>query len=224
LRIIARPFGRPGMTECENSFATKIGTPPPSRTAKRGRVMHHVFRPKRAWGMPGALRARSLVCEKVKHTSKSTTVAPGSPGIPARRLVLTVSFVLAPETGLFVSVASVMRSIIARLISASGYQAHTTSPSAFDAFVLRIKASTASRSPTCRDDRETPLKWDGTRGNVPLICPTSQASCLRHVGTTGKSECGWQVWPNVDVNIFRIIMIARVADFVCKRLPLCEEY
>ncbi len=34
--------------------------------------------------MPGVQHARSLVCKKIEHTSKSTTVAPVSPGIPAR--------------------------------------------------------------------------------------------------------------------------------------------
>jgi hypothetical protein len=32
-----------------------------------------------------------------------------------------------------------------------------------------------------------PFDWSGTREKVPLICPTSQAKCLRHIGTTGKS-------------------------------------
>jgi hypothetical protein len=49
--------------------------------------------------MPGARRARSLACKIKKHTSIVTTVTPGSPGIP-RAMVLTVSFVLSPVTGL----------------------------------------------------------------------------------------------------------------------------
>ena len=50
--------------------------------------------------MPGARRARSLVCEIKKHTSVVTTVTPKTPGIP-RAMVLTVSFGLSPVTGLF---------------------------------------------------------------------------------------------------------------------------
>ena len=50
--------------------------------------------------MPGAKRARSLVCEIKKHTSIVTTVTPVRPGIP-RAMVLTVSFVLSLVTGLF---------------------------------------------------------------------------------------------------------------------------
>jgi hypothetical protein len=53
----------------------------------------------RAQGMPGAKCARSLACEMKKHTSIVTTVTPETPGIP-RAMVLTVSFVLSPVTGL----------------------------------------------------------------------------------------------------------------------------
>ena len=49
--------------------------------------------------MPGAQRARSLACKMKKHTSIVTTVTPEQPGIP-RAMVLTVSFVLFPVTGL----------------------------------------------------------------------------------------------------------------------------
>src|SRR2546423_8918176 len=49
--------------------------------------------------MPGARRARSLACKIKKHTSIVTTVTPETPGIP-RAMVLTVSFVLFPVTGL----------------------------------------------------------------------------------------------------------------------------
>jgi hypothetical protein len=48
--------------------------------------------------MPGARCARSLVCSEKAH-ELVTTVTPESPGIP-RAMVLTVSFVLSPVTGL----------------------------------------------------------------------------------------------------------------------------
>jgi len=39
-----------------------------------------------------------------------------------------------------------------------------------------------------RDDREAPLLSEAGRGEVlKMICPTGQAECLRHFGTTGKS-------------------------------------
>jgi hypothetical protein len=62
--------------------------------------------------MPGARRARSLVCEMKKHTSKVTTVTPETPGIP-RAMVLTVSFALSSVTGLVCHRPRAMRSIVA---------------------------------------------------------------------------------------------------------------
>jgi hypothetical protein len=51
--------------------------------------------------MPGARCTRSLACKgEVKHTSVVTTGPPDSPGLPCA-MVLTVSFVLSPVTGLF---------------------------------------------------------------------------------------------------------------------------
>jgi hypothetical protein len=50
--------------------------------------------------MPGALCTRGLACESKKHTSVVTTGTPKHSGIP-RAMVLTVSFVLSPVTGLF---------------------------------------------------------------------------------------------------------------------------
>ena len=71
-----------------------------------------------------------------KHTSVVTTVTPETSGIP-RAMVLTVSFVLSPVTGLFVTVASAMREHCRYLMPASGHQDHTTSPSASGALVAR---------------------------------------------------------------------------------------
>jgi hypothetical protein len=58
--------------------------------------------------MPGDRCARSLACEKQKHTSKYTTDHTGTSGIP-RAIVLAVSFVLSSVIGLFVTVAGAMR-------------------------------------------------------------------------------------------------------------------
>jgi hypothetical protein len=100
---------------------------------------------KREQGMPDARRTRSLVREERKRTSSHHRFA--ETFRHSLRDGFTVSFVLAPETGLVVSVAGAnAQDIHAGLISASGYQAHTTSPSASLALVLRKrKASTASR-------------------------------------------------------------------------------
>jgi hypothetical protein len=47
-----------------------------SRDADSARVMHDSSARKRAQGMPGARRARSLACKIKKHTSVVTTVTP----------------------------------------------------------------------------------------------------------------------------------------------------
>ena len=77
-------------------------------------------------------------------------VTTGSPHIPAfpARLVLTVSFVLSPVIGRFVTVAPEKRQLLRSVTPASRRQDHTTSPSDLLAFVWRNKPSIASRSPT----------------------------------------------------------------------------
>jgi hypothetical protein len=117
------------------------------------------------------------VRNKTKHTSIVTTVTPESPGIP-RAVVLTVSFVLSPAIGLFVTVACGVTS--ANLTPASGRQNHTTSPSANSALVWRHPRP-PHPAPNVRDDRETPLRGDGTE---------SQYSCfyLAVKQNFGKSE------------------------------------
>jgi hypothetical protein len=105
--------------------------------------------------MPGAWLARSLACNKESTRAQSPQVRRNIPAFPAR-LVLTACFVLSPEIGLIASVPAQRTSVVATLISASRYQDHTTSPSASNALVSRVKASIASRTDV-RDDRDTPL-------------------------------------------------------------------
>jgi hypothetical protein len=82
-----------------------------------------------------------------KAHQQVTTGSAGQSGIPCT-MVLTVSFVLSPATGLFLSPSSARYvNIVANLTSASGCQDHTTSPSAFSAFVSRAAASIVSRFP-----------------------------------------------------------------------------
>ncbi|HKO69568.1 MAG TPA: hypothetical protein VJV58_01420 [Bradyrhizobium sp.] len=59
-------------------------TPPRSRCGIRPSFARHEahLEIQRAQGMPGARRARSLVCKIKKHTSVVTTVTPKSSGIP----------------------------------------------------------------------------------------------------------------------------------------------
>ena len=111
------------------------------------RVVHESFAPKwRAWGMPGARCTRSRVCKCSKAHALVTTVAPGSPGIPARngfnglfRALPGDRAFLPPSLG---GIAS------ANLTPASGRQDHTTSPSADSALVS--SATRVHRIPALR--------------------------------------------------------------------------
>jgi hypothetical protein len=89
-----------------------------------------------------------------KHTSVVATGSPETPGLPCA-MVLTVSFVLSPAIGLFVTVIGGAISF-ANLTPASRRQDHTTSPSASAPFV-KSAASVHRIPPRVRDDRDTPL-------------------------------------------------------------------
>src|SRR5258708_23935117 len=68
--------------------------------------------------------------------------------------------------GSFATVASGITS--ANLTPASGCQDHTTSPSAFVPFVNGTIS--VHRIPSrVRDDRDTPLEWDETAGDIEVI-------------------------------------------------------
>jgi hypothetical protein len=70
------------------------------------------------------------------------------------------------------------------LTPASRRQDHTTSPSAPAPFVKGAFASTASRT-NVRDDRETPLMWDGMAGNMDLIWDKREAKYFLRGDWTG---------------------------------------
>src|SRR5436190_17831937 len=96
--ILDHPLSRMMTTEC---VVTDFQTADCLLTTQCARVLpdRSSLIEKRAQGMPGAGCARSLACKIKKHTSIVTTVTPETPGIP-RAMVLTVSFVLFPVTGL----------------------------------------------------------------------------------------------------------------------------
>ena len=79
------------------------------------------------------------------------------PAFPAQWF--TAYFVLSRRSGFFVTVAGGIAS--ANLTPASRRQDHTTSPSASGTLV-RSAIRVHRIPPRARDDRETPLKWDGT--------------------------------------------------------------
>jgi len=128
-------------------------------------------------------------------------------------MVLTACFVLSPVTGLVchrrlrilaVSVRS-DRHASANLTPASGRQDHTTSPSA--AIVSRQRAVDRSQAhhPPCdpvarktlprpshpvpyvRDDRDTPLLWDGMAESINLFLPNGEAEYFCKGGWTPLS-------------------------------------
>jgi hypothetical protein len=152
-----------------NRFNFQTATPPRSRRVST-RVLPSTSHPlnQKAQGIPGARRARSLACKSKKHTSVVTTVTPASPGIP-RAMVLTVSFVLSPVTGLVCHRRK-------RKISSAKLDASVGASGPHD-FAVRIKrVSSTARLPRVhripshvRDDRETPLCLKRDAQDVPLI-------------------------------------------------------
>jgi hypothetical protein len=97
-----------------------------------------------------------------KHTSVVTTGSPDQfPAFPAQWftayfVISSVSRALLPP-----SPAAIAEAIVAGLISASGYQDHTTSPSAAMSFVSSTLPRPSHPAPNVRDDRETPLIGHG---------------------------------------------------------------
>jgi hypothetical protein len=130
----------------------------PRRDASESRIIRS---PWRAWGMPGVQCTRSLACEKQKHTSKAHHRSTGSgPAFPHANGFNGFLRALPGEPGF---VATIAREIITStgLTSASGCQDHTTSPSAMSSASSLRAISVHRIPPHVRDDRETPLVWDG---------------------------------------------------------------
>jgi hypothetical protein len=71
--------------------------------------------------------------------------------------------VLSLVIGLFVTIISVMQSIIANLTPASRRQDHTTSPSENSRARLPRNSRPSHPAPNVRDDRDTPLFWGARR-------------------------------------------------------------
>ena len=156
-------------------------TPPRSRDAgNRARVLPE-RRPsiREGAGNAGCLaRTRGLVCEVGRHTSIVTTGRPKHSGIPCAT-VLTVSFVISPGTGL-----SCPRRLqdhqSANLISASGYQDHTTSPSASRGARLAHPKRPSHPALHVRDDASAPPDEHGTAKLYCCFYPTKKRNIFRH--------------------------------------------
>jgi hypothetical protein len=163
------------------------GTPSRSRGAMRPSLAAN-FPPshQRAQGMPGARSARSrawsVVNTRVSHHGHT-----GSPGIP-RAMVLTVSFVLSPVTGL---VCHRHRRSLLRRLERQRRGVRTTR--------LRRPLSRCSSpapkrpphpAPYVRDDRETPLRGHETAWDMRLIWVKRETKNFCEGGWTGPSPNG----------------------------------
>jgi hypothetical protein len=110
---------------------------------------------KRAREIPGAVCARSLACKKA-HKTSHCGCSRISPAFPAA-MVLRFPSCSPRRPGLLSPSAAQRVSVVAVLISASGDQAHTTSPSAISTVRLSVDSRPSHPAPNVRDDRETPL-------------------------------------------------------------------
>ena len=137
---------------------------PHSRDAWRPGCCANHPRKQRAQGKPGARCTRSLVCSVLVAHECSHYRFTGTPGLPCA-MVLTVSFVLSPVTGL-VCHRHLAGQIPRNLTPASGRQDHTTSPYASASFVRHaIARLTLPRPPHPAPTSVTimirPSVWDG---------------------------------------------------------------
>jgi hypothetical protein len=110
---------------------------------------------------------------------------------------------------LFVTVVSVMRSIIANLTPTIG----ASGPHDFTVRFSRARQSLLWR-PSLPDPRfvtnaHTPLVWDGMAQEVKLICLRDQARSLRHIGTTGNSAKCCQVIFADSMHAFSLLRLLR---------------
>src|SRR5579863_2200344 len=137
--------------------------------------------------MPGARCARSLVCEIAEHTSVVTTVTPETPGIP-RAMVLTAYIALSPVTGLSCH-RRPQDHHLASLTSASGYQDHTTSPSAGRRIRLVCCRVHRIPHPTSVTMRNAPPEGSGTALDIHLICASEKQKYFWRGGwTSGRKR------------------------------------
>jgi hypothetical protein len=136
--------------------------------------------------MPGARRTRSLVC-KVESTRVSRHGRAGSPGIPARNGFNGFLRALPGDRALL-SPSSADHS--ANLTPASRRQDHTT---------RRPRQRRSSKAharpphpvPNVRDDRETPLMWDGMAGIMELIWGKREGIYFSRGDWTGRIGLIW---------------------------------
>jgi hypothetical protein len=128
------------------------------------------------------------VQNKIKHTSIVTTGSPDVPGLPCANGFNGFLRALPGEPG-FVATIACKDHRLAGLISASGYQDHTTSPSAFGVFAFRAKNVHRILVPTFVTMAKRPSCGTRTREEVPVICPTSQVKLPATHWHDGQISC-----------------------------------
>ncbi len=149
---------------------------------KRGRMPSRTR--ERAQGRPGARCTRGLAC---KQTTKNAHEHTGSAEAvrPSLRNGFTTYNVLSLATGFLVTIASRDAKLLENLTPAPGRQDHTTSPSTSRA-VRQKRIGVHRIPPHVRDDRETPLVWDGIARNKPVICVGCEADYFFDGNWTGQ--------------------------------------
>ncbi len=135
----ARAHARRGMTKTVETRLFVLA-------ACHARDLKNITLPKqRAQGRPGVRCTRSLAwCKKTRELV--TTGSPDRTGLPCA-MVLTVSFVLAPETGFVVSVPGVKRELHRPVDISVGISGPHDFTVRFSGARLAPLASTASRAP-----------------------------------------------------------------------------
>src|SRR5277367_6009378 len=142
----------------------------------------------KAQGMPGARCTHSLVCKGRKHTSIRHRYTGSDPAFPAQWFYGLLRAL--PGDRAFLSPSPLRSSLLKDLTPASGRQDHTTSPSASNIIRLVTLPRPSHRAPNVRDDRETPLSWDGMAGDKPVIWVERKAKCFRERGLDVPNQIG----------------------------------
>jgi hypothetical protein len=147
-------------------------------------------------GKAGAKIAPIASRAKTKNTQALvTTGTPSTIGLPCA-VVLRLTPRSSRRSGFFVTVTGAMREHCRQL----DVSVETSEPRGFAVRSSRARLTRQSvhriPQPNVRDDRDTPLfSGTGWRGLLKMICPSSQVSRLRHIGTTGKSA-----WPGKSLS------------------------
>jgi hypothetical protein len=154
---------------CQTARCVQTQLHDPAACMREFYLERPALRNQRAQGMPGARSARSLACRK--NTRVSHHGHTGSPGIPCA-MVLTVSFVLSPVTGLVCH--RHRRSLLRRLerqrrgVRTTRLRRPLQAP-----FVYSAKVSTASRLTFVTIARR-PSEKAGPNRNIPVsTCPSN---------------------------------------------------